>query len=203
MQPPSEILPRVPQNHSRNAREQRSQNRSRNAKAQQIHLTSITIEQQIHLPQNRSRNAREQRSLDNKSTLPRRTSLSDTSKNIKLERYNSYIRKVNSTKLLNASSKLLFRATLLIALVLILFYTRNYPPVVDHPASPHHQQLQFSIFRLRRWWIKVGETNQTLRHSPPLPAAPTTSPSSSPAPTHAAAMEFSALTISTPTMIHG
>ncbi|KAL9674817.1 hypothetical protein QQ045_003016 [Rhodiola kirilowii] len=50
---------------------------------------------------------------------------------------------------------------------------------------------------------QVGETNQTLRHSPPLLAALTTSPSSSPAPTHAAAMEFSALTISTPTMIHG
>ncbi|CAM8887363.1 unnamed protein product [Rhodiola kirilowii] len=60
-------------------------------------------------------------------------SLADTSKNSKLERYNSYIKKVNSTKLLNASSKLLFRATLLIALVLILLFTLNYPPVADHP----------------------------------------------------------------------
>ncbi|PON55615.1 Nucleotide sugar epimerase [Parasponia andersonii] len=56
----------------------------------------------------------------------------DTSKTIKLERYNSYLRRVNSTKLLNASSKLLFRATLLIALVLILFFTLNYPPLSDH-----------------------------------------------------------------------
>ncbi|CAN6580206.1 unnamed protein product [Malus baccata var. baccata] len=56
----------------------------------------------------------------------------DTSKTIKLERYNSYLRRVNSTKLLNASSKLLFRATLLVALVLILFFTLNYPPLSDH-----------------------------------------------------------------------
>ncbi|KAM3005787.1 hypothetical protein FF2_035884 [Malus domestica] len=35
----------------------------------------------------------------------------DTSKTIKLERYNSYLRRVNSTKLLNASSKLLFCCT--------------------------------------------------------------------------------------------
>ncbi|GAA0172649.1 epimerase/racemase [Lithospermum erythrorhizon] len=59
----------------------------------------------------------------------------DTSKTTKLERYNSYIRRVNSTKLLQASSKLLFRVTLLIALVLILFFTLNYSPVSD---SSHH-----------------------------------------------------------------
>ncbi|KAL9660908.1 hypothetical protein QQ045_025727 [Rhodiola kirilowii] len=64
-------------------------------------------------------------------------SLADTSKNSKLERYNSYIKKVNSTKLLNASSKLLFRATLLIALVLILLFTLNYPPVADHDPHLH------------------------------------------------------------------
>lgn len=60
----------------------------------------------------------------------------DTSKTTKLERYNSYIRRVNSTKLLAASSKLLFRVTLLVALVLILFFTLNYPPISDQ--SPHH-----------------------------------------------------------------
>ncbi|KAL6207049.1 hypothetical protein ACLB2K_024294 [Fragaria x ananassa] len=53
----------------------------------------------------------------------------DTSKTIKLERYNSYLRSVNSTKLINASSKLLFRVTLLVALVLIFFFTLNYPPL--------------------------------------------------------------------------
>ncbi|XWS35179.1 hypothetical protein CRYUN_Cryun21dG0103700 [Craigia yunnanensis] len=65
----------------------------------------------------------------------------DTSKTVKLERYNSYLRKLNSTKLLNASSKLLFRVTLLIALVLILFFTINYPPLSDNPhhVPPHHQ----------------------------------------------------------------
>ncbi|XP_030547669.1 UDP-glucuronate 4-epimerase 6 [Rhodamnia argentea] len=57
----------------------------------------------------------------------------DMAKTAKLERYNSYIRRVNSTKLLNASSKLLFRATLLIALVLVLFFTLNYPTLSsDH-----------------------------------------------------------------------
>ncbi|VFQ75598.1 unnamed protein product [Cuscuta campestris] len=55
----------------------------------------------------------------------------DTSKTAKLDRYNSYLRKVNNTKLIAASSKLLFRITLLIALLLIFFFTVNYPPVSD------------------------------------------------------------------------
>ncbi|XP_057546731.1 UDP-glucuronate 4-epimerase 6-like [Amaranthus tricolor] len=51
----------------------------------------------------------------------------ELSKNIKLERYNSYIHRVNNnTKLLAASSKLLFRATLLVALLLVFFFTLNY-----------------------------------------------------------------------------
>ncbi|KAL0403650.1 UNVERIFIED_CONTAM: UDP-glucuronate 4-epimerase 6 [Sesamum radiatum] len=60
----------------------------------------------------------------------------DTSKTTKLERYNSYIRRVNSTKLLQASSKLLFRVTLLVALILIFFFTLNYPPLSS--ADNHH-----------------------------------------------------------------
>ncbi|KAI3470031.1 hypothetical protein Pfo_026694 [Paulownia fortunei] len=60
----------------------------------------------------------------------------DTSKTTKLERYNSYIRRVNSTKLLQASSKLLFRVTLLVALVLIFFFTLNYPPLSS--GDNHH-----------------------------------------------------------------
>ncbi|KAK9664538.1 hypothetical protein RND81_14G049700 [Saponaria officinalis] len=51
----------------------------------------------------------------------------DTVKTTKLERYNSYLRRVNNTKLLAASSKLLFRATLLVALVLVFIFTVNYP----------------------------------------------------------------------------
>ncbi|KAK8491331.1 hypothetical protein V6N13_009027 [Hibiscus sabdariffa] len=76
----------------------------------------------------------------------------DTSKTMKLERYNSYLRKLHSTKLLNASSKFLFRVTLLIALVLILFFTINYPPLSDnsHHVSPHrhhhHSFLSTSLF---------------------------------------------------------
>ncbi|GAV58967.1 Epimerase domain-containing protein [Cephalotus follicularis] len=67
----------------------------------------------------------------------------DTSKSIKLERYNSYLRRIHSTKLLNASSKLLFRVTLLIALVLILFFTINYPPLSD---TPHHVPTHYHSF---------------------------------------------------------
>lgn len=69
----------------------------------------------------------------------------DTSKTVKLERYNSYLRRLHSTKLLNASSKLLFRVTLLIALVLILFFTINYPPLSDNPqhGPPHHHHHSF------------------------------------------------------------
>ncbi|KAE8714529.1 UDP-glucuronate 4-epimerase 6 [Hibiscus syriacus] len=77
----------------------------------------------------------------------------DTSKTMKLERYNSYLRKLHSTKLLNASSKFLFRVTLLIALVLILFFTVNYPPLSDgtHRVPPlhrhnHHSFLSTSLF---------------------------------------------------------
>ncbi|KAK8548416.1 hypothetical protein V6N13_054777 [Hibiscus sabdariffa] len=77
----------------------------------------------------------------------------DTSKTMKLERYNSYIRKLHSTKMLNASSKFLFRVTLLIALVLILFFTINYPPLSDNggrapPLHSHHGHsfLSTSLF---------------------------------------------------------
>lgn len=74
----------------------------------------------------------------------------DTSKTIKLERYNSYLRRLHSTKVLNASSKLLFRATLLIALVLILFFTLNYPPLSDnipnHAHLHHHNFLSTAFF---------------------------------------------------------
>ncbi|KAF8391943.1 hypothetical protein HHK36_022283 [Tetracentron sinense] len=72
----------------------------------------------------------------------------DTSKTSKLERYNSYIRRVNSTKLLAASSKLLFRTTLVIALALIFFFTLNYPPLSDNPhhALHHHQNFLTSTF---------------------------------------------------------
>lgn len=55
----------------------------------------------------------------------------------KLERYNSYIRRVNNTKLLAASSKLLFRATLLVALLLVLFFTINYPPLPADSSQFH------------------------------------------------------------------
>ncbi|KAH9605240.1 hypothetical protein KSS87_003838 [Heliosperma pusillum] len=63
----------------------------------------------------------------------------DTSKTTKLERYNNYIRRVNNTKLL-------FRATLLIALVLVFFFTVNYPATVldDSDYSPVHKARSMS-----------------------------------------------------------
>ncbi|KAL8048531.1 hypothetical protein ABFX02_07G072400 [Erythranthe guttata] len=70
----------------------------------------------------------------------------DTSKTTKLERYNSYIRRVNSTKLLQASSKLLFRVTLLVALVLIFFFTVNYPPLSGGGGDGHHRIHSTSNF---------------------------------------------------------
>ncbi|KAI3926094.1 hypothetical protein MKW98_028230 [Papaver atlanticum] len=79
------------------------------------------------------------------------SSLEDTSKTTKLERYNSYLRRVNHTKLLAASSKLLFRVTLLVALILIFFFTLNYPPLSssDHHAPLHHTNFLSSSFYTR------------------------------------------------------
>lgn len=94
----------------------------------------------------------------------------DTSKTMKLERYNSYIRRVNSTKLLNASSKLLFRATLLIALVLILFFTLNYPPLSSSSDNPnthhsfhHHNFLSSAFYGGGATWEKQVRHSATPR----------------------------------------
>ncbi|XP_060213505.1 UDP-glucuronate 4-epimerase 6-like [Lycium barbarum] len=76
----------------------------------------------------------------------------DTSKTAKLERYNTYIRKLNTTKLISASSKLLFRVTLLISLLLIFFFivNINYPALTTSSNSnnPHinHRILFSSAF---------------------------------------------------------
>ncbi|GKB30813.1 UDP-glucuronate 4-epimerase 6-like protein [Tanacetum coccineum] len=66
----------------------------------------------------------------------------DTSKTSKIERYNTYIRKVNTTKVIAASSKLLFRLTLLFALVLIFFFTFHYPPTTT--TTNNHRVLTSS-----------------------------------------------------------
>ncbi|WOK94501.1 hypothetical protein Cni_G03204 [Canna indica] len=58
-------------------------------------------------------------------------SLPDTSKSFKIERHNSYLlRRINSAKILNASSHLLFRASILATVVLILLFTLHYPPLL-------------------------------------------------------------------------
>lgn len=88
----------------------------------------------------------------------------DTSKTAKLERYNSYIRKVNSTKLIAASSKLLFRVTLLVALVLIFFFTINYPPLTSEKSSIHtttHNLLSSAIYGGGASWEKQVRHSST------------------------------------------
>ncbi|KAK1319294.1 UDP-glucuronate 4-epimerase 6 [Acorus calamus] len=91
----------------------------------------------------------------------------DTSKTTKLERYNSYLRRVNSTKLLSASSKLLFRATLLISLLLLLFFTLNYPPLSDlSSSSSTHRRLSFLSSALSSSSSFGGPTwERQVRHS--------------------------------------
>ncbi|KAJ4956252.1 hypothetical protein NE237_013035 [Protea cynaroides] len=71
----------------------------------------------------------------------------DTSKSSKLERYNSYLRRINHTKFLAASSKLLFRATLFVALIIVFFFTINYPLLSDNPHRVHlHQNFLTTAF---------------------------------------------------------
>ncbi|KAF3456636.1 hypothetical protein FNV43_RR01290 [Rhamnella rubrinervis] len=92
----------------------------------------------------------------------------DTSKTVKLERYNSYLRRVNSTKLLNASSKLLFRATLLVALVLIFFFTLNYPPLSDNnPGAGHHLHTHHNFLSSAFYGSGAGGASweKQVRHS--------------------------------------
>ncbi|KAJ6842508.1 UDP-glucuronate 4-epimerase 6-like [Iris pallida] len=67
----------------------------------------------------------------------------------KLERYNSYLRRVNTAKFMSASSKILFRATLLTTLVLILLFTLNYPPTNAHSSSSsnsHRSLLSSALY---------------------------------------------------------
>ncbi|KAK6772851.1 hypothetical protein RDI58_028089 [Solanum bulbocastanum] len=72
-----------------------------------------------------------------------------TSKEMKLERYNSYIRRLNSTKLIVASSKLLFRVALLVALILVFFFIINYPPFTSSENSnPHHHNIHTTTHNL-------------------------------------------------------
>ncbi|PIA35913.1 hypothetical protein AQUCO_03400065v1 [Aquilegia coerulea] len=83
----------------------------------------------------------------------------------KLERYNSYIRRLNHTKFLSASSKLLFRLTLLAALILIFFFTLNYPPLSDnsHHVLHHHNFLSSTFYGGGAAWEKKVRHSSTPR----------------------------------------
>ncbi|KAJ0606194.1 putative UDP-glucuronate 4-epimerase [Helianthus annuus] len=88
----------------------------------------------------------------------------DTSKTTKLERYNTYIRKVNTTKILSASSKLLFRLTLLVALILIFFFTFNNQPVSD-PTISNHRVLTTSHFLSSAFYGSGASWEKEVRRS--------------------------------------
>ncbi|XP_044500687.1 UDP-glucuronate 4-epimerase 6-like [Mangifera indica] len=89
----------------------------------------------------------------------------DTSKTVKLERYNSYVRRIYFTKLLHSSSKLLFPATIIIALLIILFFALNYPPLSDNSPPHHHGHallLSTSLFSSAGRGVSL---EKQLRHS--------------------------------------
>ncbi|CAI9117572.1 OLC1v1018977C1 [Oldenlandia corymbosa var. corymbosa] len=101
------------------------------------------------------------------SAMAASSSPPDLSKTTKLERYNSYIRRVNSTKLLAASSKLLFRATLFAAVILLLFFTLNSPPLsADNNSGSHHGHIHTtSNFLSSAFYGSGAAWEKQVRHS--------------------------------------
>ncbi|CAN6447738.1 unnamed protein product [Victoria cruziana] len=91
------------------------------------------------------------------------------SKGAKLERYNSYLRRINTTKMIAASSKLLFRASLLIALLLVLFITFSPTTTGSSPADAlhHHRRSLSSSSSSSSWggpqWEKQVRASSTPR----------------------------------------
>ncbi|XP_077210038.1 UDP-glucuronate 4-epimerase 6-like [Tasmannia lanceolata] len=83
---------------------------------------------------------------------------SDTNKT-KLERYNSYLRRVNSTKLLAASSKFIFRATLLLSLLLLFLTLNIHPPT----SLTHSHPTTFSFYSSGVTWEKQVRHSSTPR----------------------------------------
>ncbi|XP_068666802.1 UDP-glucuronate 4-epimerase 6-like [Aristolochia californica] len=92
----------------------------------------------------------------------------ETRVSLKLERYNSYIRRVNSTKIMAASFKLLCKSTFLVALVLILFFTLNYPPFSENPSAHqfhhHAHSLSSAFYGGGTQWEKQVRHSSTPRH---------------------------------------
>ncbi|KAK1435337.1 hypothetical protein QVD17_01098 [Tagetes erecta] len=87
----------------------------------------------------------------------------DTSKTTKIERYNSYIRKLNTTKLLSASSKLLFRITLLFSLILIFFFTFNNHNPDGTTTTTTHRLLSSAFYGSGAAWEKEVRRSSTPR----------------------------------------
>lgn len=98
----------------------------------------------------------------------------DTSKTTKLERYNSYLHRLSSAKLLSASSKLLFRATLLATVLLIILLTLHYPLTFSHLSipsfspSPHRSLLTSFSGPFPPNWDRDIRRSATPRRNPGL-----------------------------------
>ncbi|CAN4104595.1 unnamed protein product [Withania somnifera] len=92
----------------------------------------------------------------------------DTSKIMKIERYNSYFRRVNRTKLIVASSKFLFRVSLLVALLLIFFFIVKYPSFSssqnNNIHTTTHNLLSSAIYGGGATWEKQVFHSSTPRH---------------------------------------
>ncbi|KAH0676639.1 hypothetical protein KY285_024440 [Solanum tuberosum] len=83
----------------------------------------------------------------------------DTNKSTKLDRYNTYIRKVNSsTKFIAASSKLLYRITILISALLICSFIINHFLFVSNNSNQHGRRL-FSFGGGAAWEKKVRHSS--------------------------------------------
>ncbi|KAH0673357.1 hypothetical protein KY284_024444 [Solanum tuberosum] len=83
----------------------------------------------------------------------------DMNKSTKLDRYNTYIRKVNSsTKFVAASSKLLYRITILISTLLICSFIINHFLFVSNNSNQHGRRL-FSFGGSAGWEKKVRHSS--------------------------------------------
>ncbi|CAL0333091.1 unnamed protein product [Lupinus luteus] len=92
------------------------------------------------------------------------SSPADTSKSIKLERYKYYIRRVNTKKLVNASSNLLFRATLLISLIFLFLFTFNHLPLSSYQFNTRSTHFMSFAFTTGGAWEKQVLHSSTPRH---------------------------------------
>lgn len=87
---------------------------------------------------------------------PPDTSKATSAGALRFDKCNSYLRRVNTTtRILSISSKLLFRTTFLIALILILYFTINYPPSLSTSPPTIHSVLHYGSSSSSSWEKQV------------------------------------------------